>query len=330
MMVPGYEFRSGEKPFATLGRIVAENMNATAVHLRDRSVNASDRVHETRKRFKEIRALLRLFHEPLGDQFAIENRWYRDAGRALAGYRDVDAVIASISNLSPKVREQVGSAMVRKLRRVTQQKRREVYRDREAAEERLEGIAAQLPIAAARVNNLSPAAFKGFASIEDGLVRTLRDGKRAMRAAWKSRDAAAFHEWRKRVKDHWYHVQLLHSLWPDQLAVREKVLNDLSHILGEHHDLEVIRNIVAGASDTFTASGAKKIDRALVARQRRLEQKAKSVGEKIYSGRPAAFAREMAQQWKRWRYSPSPSLRRIRGERSQSRTAVPSLRRRTP
>jgi CHAD domain-containing protein len=300
----GYEFRSGETPFATLGRIVAEQMNATADHLRDRRVKASERVHESRKRFKEIRALLRLFHEPLGDQFAIENRWYRDAGRALAGYREVDAVIAAIGNLSPKVRKELGSAVVRRLRRLTQRKRREVYRDRKAAETRLEDIAAQLPIAVARVNNLSPAAFNGFASIEDGLRRTLRDGRRAMRAAWKSRDAAAFHEWRKRVKDHWYHVQLLHSLWPDELAVREKLLNDLSHILGEHHDLETIRSIVASAEDTFTAIEAKKVDRALVARQRRLARKAKRIGEKIYSGRPSAFARRIARRW------PSPTGRR--------------------
>jgi CHAD domain-containing protein len=299
-MESGYELRSGESLHDALGRIVAEQMQAAAKNLRERSAKASERVHESRKRFKEIRALLRLFHEPLGDLFAVENRWYRDAGRGLADYRDADAVVEAVRGLSTKIRHRLGFAAMRKLRGVAQRRRRAAYHDRTTAEFRMAYIAAQLPIAAARINNLSPATFNGFESLETGLARTLRDGRRAMQSASKSRDPAAFHEWRKRVKDHWYQVQLLQSVWPDELDEREKQLSKLSHILGEHHDLEVIRSIVDATYDTFTANESTKIDRTLAARQHALERKAKSIGTKIYSPRPKTFVRLIGKRWDQW------------------------------
>ena len=299
-MPSGYELRSGESLFAALGRIVTAEALAAAESLRDGTTKASARIHESRKRFKEIRGLLRLFHEPLGDRFAAENRWYRDAGRELADYRNADAVVAAVRGLSTKVRRELGAAAMLKLRRLMRRQRSAVYHDRKIAEGQMETIAAQLPIAAARLDKLSPAVFDGFASIEAGLSRTLRDGRRAMRSALRSRDAAAFHEWRKRVKDHWYHVQLLETVWPDELAEREKLLNELSHILGEHHDLDVIRDLVDATYDTFTPREEKRIDRTLAARQRPLERKAESIGEKIYSRPAMTLVRRLAKRWDRW------------------------------
>ena len=50
-------------------------------------------VHQARKRFKELRALLRLVREPLGDSFQRENRCARDLGRALAESREATAML---------------------------------------------------------------------------------------------------------------------------------------------------------------------------------------------------------------------------------------------
>ena len=62
------------------------------------SVDADGRaegVHQARKRFKELRALLRLVREPLGARFKLDNRRLRDMGRRLAESRDATAMLES-------------------------------------------------------------------------------------------------------------------------------------------------------------------------------------------------------------------------------------------
>jgi hypothetical protein len=293
-----YELRDDETPIEALRRIVAEQMLGTAAGLRDPAIDTARRVHDSRKRFKEIRALLRLFRDPLAEQFALENHWYRDAARELADYRDADAVVAAVNNLSPKVKQHLGPDTMRRLRNVSRSEHRAIYRDRETAAAKIENVAAQLPVAAERLNNLSQESFEGFASIMPGMMRTIRQGRRAMHEAYESRNAIAFHEWRKRVKDHWYQVQLLTPL-SSKLAKREKMLDKLSHILGEHHDLEVIRGVVIAAETAFAPDEAARIDEALAQRQERLARKAQSIGRKIYGQRAIDFATRLQKRWEK-------------------------------
>ncbi|EXF45194.1 CHAD domain protein [Pseudomonas sp. BAY1663] len=75
---------------AALDRI-SEAMRALALPAAERA----EGVHQARKRFKELRALLRLVREPLGATFARENRCVRDLGRALAESREAAAMLES-------------------------------------------------------------------------------------------------------------------------------------------------------------------------------------------------------------------------------------------
>lgn len=283
----------------SLSSIVAQQMFAAAATLRDHEIEISSRIHETRKNIKATRAVLRLFRGAIGPkQFTIENCWYRDAARELADYRDADAAIAALASLAPAVKEELGTSMLRRLRTLARSEHRAVYRDRERAEAVIENVAAQLPVAAARLANAAMNIPLSFDSIKPGLIRTLRDGKRAMHEAVVSRNAIAFHEWRKRVKDHWYQIQRFEDVWPEELTSRNDLLNDLAHLLGEHHDLEVIRGIVTAAEEKFTAEESAAIEAALSQRQKGLARKAKSLGKKIYETRPAAFARRIRKRWK--------------------------------
>ncbi len=309
-----FAFRPGEKPVAALTRIINEHALSTAALLRNHSLTIEERVHESRKRFKEIRALLRLLRRPLGkDLFDIENHWYRDLGRELADYRDADVIVAALKDLPPRVSDQLGPVTMREMRRLTRQEHRAVYQDAETARERLESIAALLTAAAGRLNRVPSNRFDDFTSIARGLRRTLRAGRRAMRRAYATGDSLDFHEWRKRVKDHWYHVQLLHRVAPDKLARRERLLDELSHILGDHHDIQFIRSLVASAEDTFTPEQSGQIEEALTTRQRKLERKARVVARQIASKATKSFIASIAKQWKKWAVAPRPGLRLVAG-----------------
>lgn len=277
-----YAFERGETVSAGVLRIMQEQLARVEEHLGDESLPHGKRVHETRKRFKEIRALLRLVRKPLGRHFAAENAWYRDHARDLAGTRDADAAQETLAKLSlPKLTER----RIRKL----------LATDGTATRDPALLIATLLPqIGEAKARTSTwPDSGDGFETIAAGLARSYRGGRREARRALSSRDAEGMHEWRKRVKDHWYHVQLMRNVWPAMMKPYAAVLSDLSRDLGDHHDIHVLSQKVESAPARFRAAAR--------ARQEQLERDAAAVAARIYAERTEAWLARMRNLWNAWR-----------------------------
>jgi CHAD domain-containing protein len=65
-------------------------------------------VHEARKTFKRVRALLRLARDELGDEvYRRENAVFRDAGRGLSGVRDAAVLVETLDD----IRERYGDEL---------------------------------------------------------------------------------------------------------------------------------------------------------------------------------------------------------------------------
>lgn len=263
-----YALEHGESLTAAIPRLMNEQIVRARQHL------AENDVHEARKRFKETRALLRLIREPLGAQFAIENAWFRDAGRDLAAVRDADAMLEALDKL------QLPRGARAKAKRALQKTR---------THPPLDGLIAnaldQLVLAQARIA-FWPPMDDSFDTIAAGLRRTYRDGRRTMKSA---HSPEALHEWRKFVKTHWYHLQLLRDLWPPVMKAQAGVLSDLSHALGDHHDLHVL------------GESAPELQETIAARQQELEKQAFALGARIYAEHPDAFLSRMRSWWNAWR-----------------------------
>jgi CHAD domain-containing protein len=65
------------------------------------------------------------------------------------------------------------------------------------------------------------------------LEETFRGGERALKRAKKRPRPESYHDWRKHVKDHRYHIRLLEGLWTDVMQAYEKSLKDLETELGD-------------------------------------------------------------------------------------------------
>jgi CHAD domain-containing protein len=126
-----------------------------------------------------------------------------------------------------------------------------------------------------------------FETIAGGLHRTYRAGRRSLRTA---RTPEELHEWRKRAKEHWYHAQLLHDLWPKMMKPYAGVLQDLSRALGDHHDLHVLRGLVTAPSVIL----------AIDLRQRALEAEAREIGARVYAEPSRAWLARMRNVWTAW------------------------------
>ena len=83
-----------------------------------------------------------------------------------------------------------------------------------------------------------------------GLERAYRRGRKRMHEAEEDPTTERLHEWRKRAKDHWYHVRLVRDAWPQELEARADEVHRLTDLLGDDHDLAVLADEVQSAGET--------------------------------------------------------------------------------
>jgi CHAD domain-containing protein len=132
----------------------------------------------------------------------------------------------------------------------------------------------------------------GFEAVRDGLTRTYRRGRKAMATAFDSPNGENFHAWRKHAKYHWYHMRLIERVWKPELHPRRKVAKELGEVLGDHHDLAVLRLYLGPHGER-----ARDFDILIDRRAAELTARARIVGERLYTAKPKAFGAEIAGWW---------------------------------
>ena len=138
--------------------------------------------------------------------------------------------------------------------------------------------------------------------LDDGLGDTYRWGRRAMATAYHHKQDAAFHEWRKAIKYHGYHVRLLADVWPEEMAGRLEVLERLGSLLGEDHGLaEFACTLADGPADVDSRSDRQVLLVQIAQRQQALRALARPLGRRLFAEPPSAFKRRLHQYWKLWR-----------------------------
>jgi CHAD domain-containing protein len=242
-------------------------------------------VHEARKDLKKVRALLRMARGELGEStFARENACFRDAGRELAAARDSDVMLDTLKAL------ELPNGRGWELRKTLKAHRaRDGGGDRRAAATRAE---AMLREARGRVDDW-PLEHDSFEALEDGLERSYRRGRRDFRAARGDPSVEALHEWRKRVKDLWYHHTLLRQLWPPVMQAVGDQAHELADRLGDDHDLAML----AGWIRDHTGADAEFFE-AVDRRRAELQSDAMTLGARLYADKPSAYVRRLRRLWK--------------------------------
>ena len=294
----GYVLRQKERIDAGVRRVVREQVRGA---MRDLAVPAEGRhegVHEARKRFKMIRAVLRLARPTLGElTFALENTWYRDTGRRLSSVRDAVAMIECFDALARRSPRGIPTDLAVPVRAGLEARLEALSGDEAGIEARCAEVTSGLHAALARVKDWD-LADRGFRTIGPGLARVYRQGRRAMALALVEPTDGNLHEWRKRVKDHWYHVRLLRNLWPKVMDAYKRELKVLSEALGDDHDLAVLGPVLREAPDAF--GGAASVQAVLeVAGSRRgqLLEQARVVGRRIYAERARTLLARFQSRW---------------------------------
>jgi CHAD domain-containing protein len=241
-------------------------------------------VHEARKDLKKLRALLRLARGELGKStFTRENACFRDAGRELAGAREFDAMLTTLETLDLPA----GPAV--ELRNAIQSHGGSTGSgSRSAAAGRAAGMLVE---ARGRVDAW-PLERDSFGALGSGLERTYRRGRRDFKAVRAHPSVEGLHEWRKRVKELWYHHTLMRSLWPPVMEAVGDQVHELADRLGEDHDLATLADWVREHAET----GPELFD-AVERHRSRLQGEALGLGARVYAERPGAYVRRLRRLW---------------------------------
>jgi CHAD domain-containing protein len=242
---------------------------------------------------------LRLAKTELGDLFVAENTRLRDAARGLSEFRDAAVVIQTFDDLVDKYRGDLGKRSLDSIRRglLLHKARAERKAGMRAA---LQDIC-QVLRASARRTAKWPLESDGFTAIAPGLEQAFKRGRKAMSEARKHPSPQSFHEWRKRVKDHWYHVRLLEDLWADVMGGYQKSLKQLEDWLGSDHNLEVLRAKVTAQPEFFGAPEDIELLLQLMEKHEKyLRDCALEMGARIYVEGPRQFRKRMAGLWETW------------------------------
>lgn len=292
-----YGLKRGEPIPEAIERIACEELTAASDELSGKAGhNRDESIHEARKSVKKVRALLRLMRKELGAAYDEENTRLREIGRKLSDFRDTQSVMEILKSLQKKYRGDLPAVRFNAIRRWLLARKTESERQGDI-EGVLAAMARELATAAGKAAEW-PLSRDGFAAIAPGLESAFRAGRKALRVALKHTSNENFHEFRKRLKDHWYHVRLLEDLWTADMHKCEKRLKDLQNCLGDDHNLVVLREKLQ--SETAPAASCKDVERlsSLIDDfQSELRKSAEDLARSIYEEKPREFTRRIKRIW---------------------------------
>jgi CHAD domain-containing protein len=138
----------------------------------------------------------------------------------------------------------------------------------------------------------------GWDVIQSGLRFSYRRGREAFRIAVARRSTEDLHAWRRRVKDHWYHLRLLTAICGPIVGGAAEEADRLSDVLGEDHDLSVLSQVVAEHSAELEGAEIDSLIALIDRRRGELQDEAWQIGGRLYVEKPRRFEGRLRGLWK--------------------------------
>jgi hypothetical protein len=291
----GFRLKSGQAVSTEVRRIVLRQLDLAASELKSIGDPESDEaIHVARRRVKKIRAIIRLVRPVLEKTYRELEPDLRRVSRLLAPVADGQGVIDTLDELGRRYPKLLPRKTVAALR--TDLLEREKRIDAEADSRGvLQRASSMLRAHRGEVMQWRLRA-EGFEAIAIGLKKCVRRARNAMGLAWKNPTAAHHHTWRRHVKAHWFHVRLLEARCEDRLLPVQRRLETLDGILGEHHNLALLRDVLV-EDCSLSRQESSRCLRVVARYQRVLRQHAQLLGMRIYGEKPGRFVRRVRKLW---------------------------------
>jgi CHAD domain-containing protein len=153
--------------------------------------------------------------------------------------RDADILLATLHGVPPVPEDDLARHAIEVTLQLELRRTQE-----ETAQTLAPGLRSLTALPAALEVTLDPA-FSAH-DLEVGLARSRRRERQALERARQSGDDTDLHDWRKRVKELRYQIELLATTGSRELKKREKALGELAQKLGDTTDLIVLGREIGG------------------------------------------------------------------------------------
>jgi CHAD domain-containing protein len=278
-----------------LARVVAKEFEKASQKIAHGAPRA-EAIHEARKSIKKIRAVLRLLQKNLGENYRVENRRLRAQAHQLSWLRDVDAMAETMASMrSHYARVVTRSSFAAVCRGLAARKRQTVARLNPG---RLLARAARELRRSAETTVPRIRAVANLDAVRAGMRRGYRRARKALARVDADPCDARFHAWRRRVKDHWYHVRLFGGFNASARG-RARRLKRLETWLGDDHNLVLLRTTILSAPARFGTDRSTALVLGCDARyQTTLRRRALKLGHRLFARTPQAFQRSVDRWWR--------------------------------
>jgi CHAD domain-containing protein len=295
-----FELKPDESLARGVRRIARKQMDAALESLTGRHRGPRDgAVHEARKSFKKVRAVLRLVRPAIGEKaYREENTCFRDAGRPLTEVRDARILIDTLDHLAEHFSEHVAGRSFGDVRKALQANLRAVRKRVLDEQDACAVVAEAVRQARERVKGWAAVPNK-WRAVGEGLEAVYRRAGDAFADAAAGPTVEKLHEWRKQAKYLRYQLEVLRPLWPERLEELADEADRMGDLLGDDHDLAVLRQMLTDDPGRFGDERDAEVLLALIDRRRaELQQEALLLGRRFFQDGPRGFARRLKGYWK--------------------------------
>jgi CHAD domain-containing protein len=237
-----FYFETDQSVAGNVRRIATEQVTMAHEFLSDPPEHdLHEGVHEARKCFKRLRGLVRMARPVLGKaRYQQENHRFRDMGRLLSSVRDAQALVETFDMLNDLYGLRVAFNRMGPLRLGLVQQLENISENDELLGSRVDEVISGLEQALSAITDwpLDGARPKDLAK---GTTRIYRRARKGWQKSRQIHDPALLHDWRKQVKYLRYHFQLLRGVDDDWAKPLHHGFREVSDFIGDHHDLEVLR-----------------------------------------------------------------------------------------
>lgn len=266
-------------------------------------------VHEARKHFKRLRAALRLTRPAIGEEtYDRENTAFRMAGRRLSAGRDAAVLVETLDALRDRFSQELSPESTDRLREALVAQRKQAITGLREGDDDIAAALAAVDDARAR----TPAwtfATDGFEALAPGMKRIYRRGRRRIRAAAAEPTTENLHEARKRVKDLWHATQVMRPAAPKRIKRLAADAHDVADLLGDDHDLAVLREYVERHPQHFDDADRRQALLAVIDRRRgSLQRRALKQGRRLYKRSPKRFMADLERGWRKRVAAEAPAV----------------------
>jgi CHAD domain-containing protein len=239
-------------------------------------------VHAARKRVKKVRALVRLAAPALPKRTSRNaNAHLRVVSHRLGRIADEAAAIEALDRLARAHPKDVSKRTVAALRRTLQQRDRAIRRV--ALRRKVSAGCVHVLRAEARRARRWSANADSVAALVPGLETSQARARKAMKRAMSHPTAGRLHAWRRRVKDQWLQLRLLEPAPGARLAALKRGLERLDGVLGEYHDLSLLRRALE-REESLTREQTAAVLHVIARDRRTLRVRARRLGAHLYGG----------------------------------------------